>query len=189
MNLTFSVLLTKDKILFENINLINFATSLAVSLSIENLFQLKTELKWPNDVLIDSKKTSGILLESVSQGSKISRIVVGIGINVNQTTFQGSYNFPPTSVRNELGKAVDREKFLAEVLNQFEVMLERIKINKKEVMDDWKSRCRMIGERISVIENNLEKFGIFDDLDEDGFMILKTKDGLEKIHFGDVSLR
>lgn len=189
MNLTFSVLLTKDKILFENINLINFATSLAVSLSIENLFQLKTELKWPNDVLIDSKKTSGILLESVSQGSKISRIVVGIGINVNQTTFQGSYNFPPTSVRNELGKVVDREKFLAEALNQFEVMLERIKINKKEVMDDWKSRCRMIGERISVIENNSEKFGIFDDLDEDGFMILKTKDGLEKIHFGDVSLR
>lgn len=189
MNLTFSILLTKDKVLFQNLNLINFATSLAVSLALENLFQLRTELKWPNDVLIESKKTSGILLESISQGSKIDRIVIGIGINVNQTTFQGSFNFPPTSIRNELGRIVDREKLLAEVLNQFEVTLERIKNNKKEIMDDWKYRCRMIGERISVLESGSEKFGIFDDLDENGFMILKTKDGLEKIHFGDVSLR
>lgn len=189
MNLTFSILLTKDKILFENLNLINFASSLAVSLSIENLFQLKTELKWPNDVLIESKKTSGILLESISQGSKINRVVTGIGINVNQTTFQGTFNFPPTSVRNELGRIVEREKLLAEVLNQFEVILERSKSKKQEVMDDWKSRCRMIGERISVIEKDSEKFGIFEDLDENGFMILKTRDGLEKIHLGDVSLR
>ena len=47
----------------------------------------------------------------------------------------------------------------------------------------------MIGERISIIENDSEKFGIFCDIDEHGFLLLKTKDGIEKICFGDVSLR
>lgn len=187
-NLTFSILLVKDRLLFNNINFINFAASLSVAVSIENLYQLKTQLKWPNDVLINSKKTSGILIESSSQGSKIERVVVGIGINVNQNSFQGVFNYPPTSIRNEIGRSVEREKFLAEILNNFEFYLEQIKLNKKVLLNDWKSKCGMIGERISIHENDKEIFGIFDDIDENGFLLLKTKDKIERIHFGDVSL-
>lgn len=186
-NLTFSILLNKEKILLSNTNMINFAASLAVALSIENLYQIKTELKWPNDVLLDHKKTSGILIESSSQGNRIDRLVVGIGINVNQNSFQGTFNYPPTSIKNELGRDAEREKLLAEILNNFELLLEKIKINKSEIIEDWKSKCNMIGERISIVENDSEKFGIFHDLDDDGFLMLKTKHGIEKIHFGDVS--
>lgn len=187
-NLTFSILLKKDKFLTNNSSLINFAASLSVAISIENLYQLKTELKWPNDVLIDGKKTSGILIESTSQGSQIERFVIGMGINVNQPSFQGSFNYPPTSIRIELGKNVDRERLLAEVLNNFELLLEKIKKNKIEVIEDWKTKCKMIGEKISILENESEKFGIFYDIDEEGFLLLKTRDGIEKIHYGDVSL-
>jgi len=187
-NLTFSILLTKDKFLTSNSSLINFAASLSVAFSIENLYQLKTELKWPNDVLLEGKKTSGILIEATSQGNKIERFVIGIGINVNQPSFQGTFNYPPTSIRNELGRNVEREKLLAEILNNFELLLEKIKKNKSEVINDWKSKCKMIGERISIVENDSEKFGIFYDIDEEGFLLLKTKDGIEKIHYGDVSL-
>lgn len=187
-NLTFSILLTKDKFLTSNSSLINFAASLSVAFSIENLYQLKTELKWPNDILLDGKKTSGILIEATSQGNKIERFVIGIGINVNQPSFQGTFNYPPTSIRNELGRNVEREKLLAEILNNFELLLEKIKKNKSEVINDWKSKCKMIGERISIVENDSEKFGIFYDIDEEGFLLLKTKDGIEKIHYGDVSL-
>jgi len=187
-SLTFSILLTKDKFLTSNSSLINFAASLAVAFSIENLYQLKTELKWPNDVLLDGKKTSGILIESTSQGNKIERFVVGIGVNVNQPSFQGTFNYPPTSIRIELGRNVERERFLAEMLNNFELLLEKIKSNKNEVINDWKSKCKMIGEKISVVENDSEKFGIFYDIDEEGFLLLKTRDGIEKIHYGDVSL-
>lgn len=187
-SLTFSILLTKDKFLTSNSSLINFAASLAVAFSIENLYQLKTELKWPNDVLLDGKKTSGILIESTSQGNKIERFVVGIGVNVNQPSFQGTFNYPPTSIRIELGRNVERERFLAEMLNNFELLLEKIKSNKNEVINDWKSKCKMIGEKISVVENESEKFGIFYDIDEEGFLLLKTRDGIEKVHYGDVSL-
>ncbi len=187
-NLTFSILLTKDKLLFNSINFLNFAASLSVATAIENLYQLKTSLKWPNDVLINSKKTSGILIESISQGSKIERVVIGIGVNVNQNSFQGTFNYPPTSIRNELGHNVDREKLMAEILNNFETLIEKIKVDKKELLKDWKLRCDMIGEKISIMENDKEIFGIFDDIDDEGFLLLKTKDKIEKIHFGDVTL-
>lgn len=187
-NLTFSILLTKDRLLFNSINFLNFAASLSVATAIENLYQLKTSLKWPNDVLINSKKTSGILIESISQGSKIERVVIGIGVNVNQNSFQGTFNYPPTSIRNELGHNVDREKLMAEILNNFETLIEKIKVDKKELLKDWKLRCDMIGEKISILENDKEMFGIFDDIDDEGFLLLKTKDKIEKIHFGDITL-
>jgi len=187
-NLTFSLLINKDKFLLKCTNLINFAVSLAVANAIENLYQLKTEVKWPNDVLINGKKTCGILLEASSQAKKIDRLVIGIGINVNQNSFQGVFNYPPTSIRIELGRNVEREKFLAEILNLMEELFEKLKLDKNEVLNDWKSKCRMIGERISVKEDEKEKFGLFYDIDEDGFLILETKEGREKIHFGDVTL-
>lgn len=187
-NLTFSVLLTKDKFLFRNINFINLASSLSVAVSIENLYQLKTNLKWPNDVLISSKKTSGILIESSSQGNKIERVVIGIGVNVNQNSFQGNFNYPPTSIRIELGKIVERERFLAEILNNLEEELEKIKTGKNNLLNEWRSRCDMIGEKIAIKEEDKEIYGIFEDIDDEGFLLLKTKNKIEKIHFGDVTL-
>lgn len=188
-NLTFSVLINKDKIILNNSSFINFAASLAIAIAIENLYQLKTDLKWPNDVLINGKKTSGILIESSSLANKIEKVILGIGINVNQNSFQGTFNYPPTSIRIELGRNVERERLLAEILNNLEILLDKLKHNKNVILEDWKSRCRMIGERISIVDNNVEKFGVLYDLDEEGFLILKTKEGLEKIHFGDVTLR
>ncbi len=187
-NLTFSILLTNKKYFNDNFGLINFASSLAVALSIENLYQLRTELKWPNDVLVNGKKIAGILLESSSQGSKIDKLVIGMGINVNQTLFQGSFTVPPTSVKTELNENVDRERLLAEILNIFEEILPKILKSPGDLMRDWKSRCRLIGEKISVVEGDNVKYGIFDDLDENGFLLLKNKGKIEKIYFGDVSL-
>lgn len=187
-NLTFSILLTKDKRLFSYTNLINFSASLSVANSIENLYQLKTELKWPNDVLINQKKTCGILLESSSLGNKIDRIVVGIGVNVNQTLFQGQFQYPPTSIRIELNREVERERLLAEILNNFENFLNKISTEPEYITKEWKAKCRMLGEKIYVKEGDNVKSGIFDDIDNEGFLLLRTKDGIEKITIGDVSL-
>lgn len=188
-NLTFSILL-KNKINRQKVNLINFGTSLAIAYSLENLFQLRLNLKWPNDVLVGDEKIAGILLESVSKGSQIERLVVGIGLNVNQTTFQGAYNLPPTSVKKETGNEIDRERLLSDILNNFEEILDRVATAPETVLNDWKSRCRMIGEKITVQDDNLLKNGIFDDVDEEGFLILKNENNeTERIIFGDVSLR
>jgi BirA family biotin operon repressor/biotin-[acetyl-CoA-carboxylase] ligase len=187
-NLTFSILL-KGEFKEQKINLINLSAAIAVAQSIENLFQLNVELKWPNDVLVHKKKIAGILLESVSKSNKISRVVVGIGINVNQPNFPGQFDIPPTSVRKEFHSIVSREKLLSEVLNNFEEMLEVSKKSGKKILANWRNRCKMLGERIKIIEEDKVKVGIFEDIDESGFLILRNGDKLEKIHYGDVSLR
>lgn len=187
-NLTFSIMLKKD-LKESKINLINLGAAISVAQSIENLYQLNVELKWPNDVLIGKKKIAGILIESTSKGSKISKLVVGIGINVNQSNFPGKFDIPPTSVRKEFHSLVSREKLLSEVLNNFENMLKESKEDDNKILNNWRSRCKMIGEKVKVVEEDKSKFGLFEDIDDDGFLILKQGDKREKIHFGDVSLR
>ncbi|MFA8341627.1 MAG: biotin--[acetyl-CoA-carboxylase] ligase [Rhodothermaceae bacterium] len=189
-NLTFSTLLKKD--FKENeLNIINLGAALSVAVALENLYQLNTNLKWPNDVLINERKIAGILIETTVSGSKIDKAVIGIGINVNQHAFANSteYHLPPTSVKNEFGKDVSRERILSEVLNNFEDILRRIETEPQKVLADWKSRSRFLGENIKIVEDGVTKFGKFADLDENGFLVLQQGDETETIHFGDVSSR
>jgi BirA family biotin operon repressor/biotin-[acetyl-CoA-carboxylase] ligase len=187
-NLTFSILLTDKKYFDRNFNLLNFVSSLSLATALENLFQLRIDLKWPNDILVGGKKIAGILLESISQGNKIKRLVIGVGVNVNQTFFQGNFNIPPTSLKVELNESVEREKMLAEYLNSFEETLNRLESFPDEVLRDWKSRCGLIGEKISVTDGDKIKYGIFDDIDKDGYLLLKNKGEIEKIHFGELNV-
>lgn len=187
LNLTFSILLNKN--IPDNINLINLAASLSVSTAIENLFQLKTELKWPNDILINKKKVSGILINSSIKGTKTEKVVIGIGINVNQTKFPKDYKIMPTSIKYEQRREVSREKFLSEVLNLFEEFFLMLNDNSKKILDDWREKCRMIGERISIQVGEEMKYGIFYDIDANGLMILKVGENLEKITNGDITIK
>lgn len=187
-NLTFSILLKKS-ITKYNPGHLSLAAALAVSTAIENLYQLKTDLKWPNDVLINNKKVSGILLESSSKGDEIEKIVIGIGVNANQTKFVGEFKVQPTSVKYELKREIKRERLLSEILNVFEELLEELKNNPKKILDEWRENCRMIGEPVVVESLKERKFGIFYDLDANGFMILKTGDKLEKITSGDITVK
>lgn len=187
-NLTFSILLKED-FRTENINIVNFATALSVAQAIENLYQLRVELKWPNDIMINKCKCAGILLESTSKGNQISKVVIGIGINVNQPTFPGKYMLPPTSIKKEFKESVSREKLLSELLNILEENLQLSLTAPQKIMSDWKSRCKMIGERIKIEEGETVKHGLFEDVDADGTLLLKVDGKIEKIHYGDVSLR
>ena len=104
------------------------------------------------------------------------------------SSFQGNFKIPPTSIKEESGVSIEREMLLAEVLNIFEEILQWIDDKPDEILKDWKARCRMIGEKISVTEGDQVKYGIFDDIDEEGFLVLKTGRKFEKIYFGDVSI-
>lgn len=187
-NLTFSILLNEN-LDINKINYYNFGAALAVGQAIENLFQLPVEMKWPNDVLINGKKVAGILCESSTTGKELNKLVIGIGINVNQPHFQGKYNITPTSIRIESKRPVSRERFLSEFFNLFENILKRIETEPEKILQAWKDRCKMIGGKIQIETDDKLEFGIFDDVDENGFLLLKQGDKIKKIHYGDIQMK
>lgn len=77
-------------------------------------------IKWPNDVLLNEKKVAGILTETVYSGNRFDRLIIGIGININQQKFPENLIDIATSVSRERGNDISRELFLAELLNSIE---------------------------------------------------------------------
>ena len=89
----------------------------AVAEAIAELTGIEPVIEFPNDVLIDGRKVAGILAES-SEG----RVVLGVGVNVNQTSEQlpEDARTEPTSLRLELGEPIDRARLLVEILVRLE---------------------------------------------------------------------
>lgn len=94
----------------------------AVAEAIADVTGIDPAIKFPNDVLVRGKKVAGILAES-SDG----RVVLGVGVNVNQTTEEllDGAQTPPTSLRVELGEPVDRAALLAAILLRLERAYDR----------------------------------------------------------------
>ena len=93
-----------------------------------NLYNIKLEIKKPNDLYYNGKKIGGILTESKISGNIVKFLVVGIGINTSQTQFNSEIENIASSIKKEFGIEVDEELIITEFCNCFEnVYLERIR--------------------------------------------------------------
>lgn len=182
-NLLFSMLLMPRHIAISE----QFLVSQIVSVSIKKSLEVYTDeitVKWPNDIYWKDKKIAGILIENSLQGSTIKSMVVGVGINVNQTIFRSAAP-NPVSLAQIIGKNVSREN-----------LLEEIRIN---ILDAYK--CSDFDEIRSEYLNSLyrksgyysyrDDFGLFDaeikQINPDGQLLLKCKSGeLKGFYFKEV---
>jgi BirA family biotin operon repressor/biotin-[acetyl-CoA-carboxylase] ligase len=103
-NLSFSIIMKPNLPITQNFQLLA-ATALAVRDELETILGDETKIKWPNDLYWRDRKTGGILIENVVRGSQWQWAVIGIGINVNQTKFEGLKN--PVSIKQITGKETD----------------------------------------------------------------------------------
>ncbi|MBR1728652.1 MAG: biotin--[Selenomonadaceae bacterium] len=157
-------------------------------------FDLKPSIKWPNDILFDGRKVVGILTEMSAEMSKINYIVVGVGINVNINREE----FPPeireiaASLSEIKGKNISRVEFFKVLLEEFDQLYQEVIQNGfKKIFDLWRKYNITLGKKIRVIPAGEEKefFAVAEDIDEDGTLIVKTENGIEKVYAGDVSIR
>ena len=163
---------------------------LAVALAVEDSTGLRPRIKWPNDVLIDGRKLSGVLIESEISGSAVQYALVGPGINVNFDIEQSpEIAAIATSIKRELGREVSREELLAAFLNHFEALYEDAPKG-DAAFQEWRSRLDTLGREVCVTFGDQLYEGTAEDVDRDGNLILVQPDGSRRIvEAGEVTLR
>lgn len=92
------------------------------------LYNIKLNIKFPNDIVYNNKKLGGILTESKINGEITKYIVVGIGINTNQTKFNKDIENIASSIKNEFNIKVDNKKIIQQIIEQFEIKLKERKV-------------------------------------------------------------
>lgn len=188
-NLLFTLILYPNFGL-EKISLLPFVGSLAVTDAIETVTGLSATCKWPNDVMINGKKVCGMLLESAAGNSRNNKVLLGIGVNVNQDEFPEELKNKASSLKNESGATVDRVRLLATILEEMENRYNQLaNFPSQRLLSDWKMKALLFGKKITVLESEFSFNATAIDVAEDGSLIIQTDDGRKRnIFAGDVSL-
>ena len=164
--------------------------ALALVTSVRAAYGLPALIKWPNDVLIGGKKLAGILTEVQSDQDLTRFVVIGIGINVNQTgpELEGPFRYPATSLANELGHPVNRAEVVAAFLNHFEEKYERFLAEGfGGLMEKMEEHSGLLGKIVTVHTGRAEITGRAVRLTSDGALVLLSSDGTEEVIWvGDV---
>jgi BirA family biotin operon repressor/biotin-[acetyl-CoA-carboxylase] ligase len=148
----------------------------AVAEAIERVSPARCQLKWPNDVWIDGRKAAGILTQSRLRGEAVDFVNAGIGVNLTASLD----HLPPgaTSLLVATGVAVDRDRFLAELLDRIDSYVTEYEVTAPDVaLDRWRARAAMLGERVVVRQDAGEVIGVLDDVTSRGGLTLRLGDG------------
>ena len=114
-NLICCVYLSNSFIKLSNQFVINIIVCLAIKKSLHKFNIPQLSVKWPNDIMSGSSKICGVLIENIVKNSSIQDIIIGIGLNVNQTIFKNSPN--ATSIKTINGKFYNTEEILFEIIS------------------------------------------------------------------------
>jgi len=162
------------------ISRITLMTAVVVVKAIKICTQIKSQIKWPNDILINEKKVCGILTEMSAELDIINWVVVGIGVNVNikQQEFPEDICERTTSLKEVLGKKVLRVKLAQVFLQEFEKYYEILKRREfSSILEEWKLYSCTLGKKIRVDMGERIITGEAVDINEEGVLILKKEDG------------
>jgi BirA family biotin operon repressor/biotin-[acetyl-CoA-carboxylase] ligase len=122
---------------------------LAVAETARSSSKVDARVKWPNDVLIKGRKVAGILMEAAEISGEGPALVIGIGLNVNQTTFPPELADIATSLHIETGRTFDRSSIAARLLEQLHGRISNALGGDVEtVLDDWSALSSTIGRRV-----------------------------------------
>ena len=155
------------------------------------------EIKWPNDVLIDGRKTSGINLPAHFEDGRVVFCVLGIGVNVNLAADELPGELQPiaTSVRIAGGKSLDRVRFGEDLLVQLETRLDQVRADTfGAVLDRYRNSFRMAGANVRIGGPGVarEVIGTVLGVDEEGALLVQPPHGgagsVERVLAGDVTI-
>jgi BirA family biotin operon repressor/biotin-[acetyl-CoA-carboxylase] ligase len=192
LNLYLSVIL-RPKIPPHQASLITLMAAVATADAIQKYSSLLPLIKWPNDILLGDRKVAGLLNEIHSEIDRIHFVILGIGVNLNmdEKMFSREIREVATSLKREMGQTISRKAFLQSLLGELERWYTIfLKEGGATVLEAWRERANIKGKRVKVTSFGETLIGVAVDVDSDGALILKMKDGEQKrIVAGDVEYK
>ena len=167
--LAMSIIL-KQPISIQDGLLIPIAAGVAVAKALENRGG-NPKLKWPNDILLNNKKCGGILSESRVKNNSITHMVIGLGLNINETIndFPTTLSESATSLAIETNQSNQRELICAIITTYFERLLNDLPSS----LPIWINYCNHLNETVSFNQDGHNQSGIFKGLNDDGRAIIQ----------------
>ena len=184
----YASLIVRPKFSPTEMSRLTLMSAVALMEAIEKVSDVKVQIKWPNDLLIKGKKLAGILTESRAEVEQIKFVVIGIGINVNNTQAQLIEN--ATSLRMETHTTISRIELTQEILRAFERWYNILMRQGFDfVLKAWKERSQTLNKWIRISDQTGIVEGEAVDLDKDGGLLIRQESGVVvKKMAGDVIL-
>ena len=151
---------------------------------------LDPEIKWPNDILLNGRKTCGILVETTRHDPGGTFSVLGIGVNVNwDTASVPEIADRSTSLGRETGRFVPRASVLVPLFDNIEALYEGAKAG-DDILGRWRARLVTLGRAVVVEAGDAEIEGTAEDVDASGALLVRDAAGaVHTVRAGDVTLR
>jgi len=169
---------------------ISLAAGLAVRAAVQEVTSLVADLRWPNDVLLAGKKFCGILIEMNAEPTRVRYLVLGAGINVNQSSFPAALAGEATSLRLETGRAWSRVELAAALLKSLHREYRAIVSGRSKAFGEIVHRFEEAsssarGRQVRVEEEGGYE-GVTEGLDANGFLRVRAADGIRTVISGGV---
>lgn len=175
--IAFSVLL-RPNVAPSEVSAITPLAGLAVCKAIREYTKLDCVIKWPNDIIIGRKKLVGILTEMSAEFDAVEYVITGIGINVDHTSFPEEIAFKATSLLLETGRHIDKNEFLACVLEHLEN--EFVKNNLEltpTALSEYTDLCATVGRSVTFQRGTRRISGMAVGVSEHGELKVMMSDG------------
>lgn len=175
--IAFSVLL-RPNVAPSEVSAITPLAGLAVCKAIREYTKLDCVIKWPNDIIIGRKKLVGILTEMSAEFDAVEYVITGIGINVDHTSFPEEIAFKATSLLLETGRHIDKNEFLACVLEHLEN--EFVKNNLEltpTALSEYTDLCATLGRSVTFQRGTRRISGMAVGVSEHGELKVMMSDG------------
>lgn len=176
----------------EYASMVTLVQAMATAKAIEEVCELKTQIKWPNDILINEKKVCGILTEMNLEKTSLSFIIIGTGINVNQKSFPKEIADIATSLRIEKNQLQSRAELIKRICELFEIYFEEFMVSKNcaAFLEEYNARLVSKGRRVKVMDPQGEFCGEALGINPKGELLVKSDSGeISKVYAGEVSVR
>ena len=183
-------LILKPDILPEKASMLTLVAAVAVQKTMVD-FGIPSGIKWPNDIVVQGKKVTGILTEMRAEPDHVDYVIVGIGINVNMTKFPEELESLATSMAQVRGQMFDRAQIVKRFLEYFDDYYQTFvrEGNLGFLQETYNQHLIHRNKQIHVHEIRRVSPGLSRGINDTGELLVRTDEGDVELRSGEVSIR